>query len=91
LDILDYFCVSKELKKFVVNVKVKRSVLMMTDEGGMGVKGKKWKRNRYRLCIIKLKNEEHMAMGKTKLEEYLMTEEGLSIEEEWINVKGGII
>jgi len=98
--ILDYFCVSKELKKFVVDVKVKRGVeigsyhhlvLMRMDEGRMGVKGKKWKRNRYRLCIEKLKREECRSMYTTKLEEYLMTEEGQSIEEEWIKVKGGIM
>jgi preprotein translocase subunit Sec63 len=48
--ILDYFCVSKELKKFVVDVKVKRYVeigsyhhlvFMKMDKGRMGVKGKK--------------------------------------------------
>jgi hypothetical protein len=47
--ILDYFCVSKELKKFVMDVKVKRGVeigsyhhlvLMRMDEGRMGEKEK---------------------------------------------------
>jgi hypothetical protein len=98
--ILDYFCVSKELKKFVVNVKVKRGVnigsyhhlvLMKMDEGRMGVKGKKWKRNRYSLCIEKLKREQCRTMYPTKLEEYLMTEEGQSVEEEWVKLKDGIM
>jgi hypothetical protein len=30
-------------------------------------------------------------MYTTKLEEYSMTEESQSIEEEWVNVKGGIM
>jgi hypothetical protein len=47
---------------FVVNVKVRGGVdigsyhhlvLMMMDECRMGVNGKKWKRNMYRLCIKK--------------------------------------
>jgi hypothetical protein len=46
------------------------------------MKGKKWKRNRYRFCIEKSKNEECRTMYTTKLEEYLMTEEGQSVEEE---------
>jgi hypothetical protein len=98
--ILDYFCVSKELKKFVVDVKVKRGVeigsyhnlgLMRMVEGRMGVKGKKWKRNRYRLCIEKLKHEEYRTMYTAKLEQYLMTEECQNIEEEWVKVKAGIM
>jgi hypothetical protein len=81
-----------------VDVKVKRGVemgsyhhlvLMRMDEGRMGVKGKK--RNRYRLCIEKLKREECRTMYTTKLEEYLVTEEGQSIEEEWVKVKRGIM
>jgi hypothetical protein len=87
--IIDYFCVSKELKKFLVDVKVKRGahicsyhhlVLMR-----MGVKGTKWKRNRYRLCIEILKREEGRTMYTTKLEEYRITEVGQSIKEEWRN------
>jgi hypothetical protein len=60
---------------------------MRMDEGRMGVKGKKWKRNRYMLYIEKMKCEECRTMYKTKFEEYLMTEEGHSIEEELMKVK----
>jgi hypothetical protein len=52
---------------------------MRMDEGRMGVKGKKWKRNLYMLYIEKKKCEECRTMYKTKFEEYLMTEEGHSI------------
>jgi hypothetical protein len=60
-------------------------------EGRMGVKGKKWKRNRYRLCIEKLKHEEYRTMYTVKLEQYLMAEECQSIEEEWVKLKAGIM
>ena len=98
--ILDYCCVSRELKTYVVDVKVKRGVeigsyhhlvLVRMNESMMRVKGKKWKRNRFRLCIEKLKQEECRAKYVTRLEVNLWPEKGLSIEEEWARLKVGIV
>ena len=65
--ILDYFCVSREWKSAVVDVKVKRGaeigsyhhlLLMRLDRGKLGHKTvKEWKQNRWRLCTEKLKDE----------------------------------
>ena len=64
---------------------------MKMNEGLMGITKRKWKINRYRLCLEKLKQEECRAEYSAKLDHYLRKERSESIEEEWLSVKKAIM
>jgi hypothetical protein len=98
--ILDYFCVSRELKPSVVDVKVKRGaeigsfhhlVMMRLDRGKLGQTPKKWRRTKWRWCLGKLKNEEGKTAYQEKLKEKLGTGEYKTVEEEWSAFKSCIL
>ena len=98
--ILDYFCVSRELKSSVIDVRVKRGVeigsyhhlvLMKIDRGKCAQKGKTKKRRKWRLCVEKLRAEEGIRKFQSKLQEKAVEGPWESVEEEWLALKNSVI
>jgi hypothetical protein len=65
--ILDYFCISKEMKSSAIDVRVKRGVeigsnhhlvVLRLDKGKVSQTAKGWKRCKWRLQTEKLKNPD---------------------------------
>jgi len=98
--ILDYFCVAKEMKTAVVDVKVKRGVeigsyhhlvLMKMDKAKFGHTPKRWRRNKWRWCLEKLKDEECRKAYQEKLKEKLADRECETVNEQWETLKKSIL
>ena len=91
--ILDYFCVSKELKTSAIDVKVRRGVeigsnhhlvVLKLDKSKVEQKRKGWNRCKWRVCLEKLKKQEGQQAYVTKLQEKWVEQEYGTVEEEWL-------
>ena len=94
--ILDYFCVSKELKTSAIDVKVRRGVeigsnhhlvVLKLDKSKVDQKRKGWNRCKWRVCLEKLKKQEGQQAYVTKLQEKWVEQEYGTVEEEWLALK----
>jgi hypothetical protein len=94
--ILDYFCVSKDLKASAVDVRVKRGVeigsnhhlvVLRLDKGKVSQVTKGWTRCKWRLRTENLKKPDGQQAYINKLQEKCVAEENQSVEEEWCSMK----
>ena len=94
--ILDYFCVSKDMKSSAVDVRVKRGVeigsnhhlvVLRLDKGKVNKSSKGFKRCKWRLRTEKLKKPDGQHAFISKLQEKCVEEEYGSVEEEWCSMK----